>query len=600
MLKRFFVVFLGSMAAVWLSVFLLVMGALLFVVTLVGSGIENLKIDDHSILVVELKGDIAERYESPSVKDIVLEKYDDSAPTLDEIVRALDLAAKDSRIDGVYLNCKGATMGYATRQEIIKALERFKKSGKWIYAYADNYTQGDYYVAAAADRIFLNNAGSVDIHGIGTSIPFFKNALDKLGVKVQVFKVGTYKSAVEPFLLTSISEPAKEQTEVFLNSIWSDMTSFMAERRKVKVEDTKLWADTLLVTVAPDSLVSMKVVDELCYRRVIEDKMRSLTHVNKGDDLRLLTPADYLNAPDVNARRITEKDKHVALLYAVGDIVDTGNQGIVADELVPQIISLADDDKVSALVMRVNSGGGSAFASEQIWEALQYFKSTGKPFYVSMGDYAASGGYYISCGADKIFCDPATLTGSIGIFGMIPDLQGLLNNHLGVDFSNVWTTPNATFPSITSSMTVRQMNAMQRYVENGYALFTRRVAEGRGLAIDSVLKIAEGRVWDGAHALRLGLVDGHACLSEVLEKACATTHLPAGSYVAYPVSELSGLERLLLAVTSQADTDAIMHSDIIERLSVTTPTQLEQYVRLLKLLASGTQIFARMEDLTIQ
>lgn len=600
MLKKFFVIFLGSMAAIWLSAFLLLAGGLLFISSLVAGAGENMKVEANSVLVLDLRGEIRDRYEAPAVKDIVMGEYDDAAPTLDEMVTALELAANDPKISGVLIECSGSTMGYAARQELISAVEQFKKSGKWVYAYADNYTQGDYYVATSATRVFVNPSGSVDVHGLGSITPFFKNALDKLGIKVQIFKVGTFKSAVEPFILTEMSEPAKLQTREFLGSIWKDVTASVARARGVNRLMVTSWADSLLMTVPTDSLVSYKVVDEICYRRELDDKLRSLTSVNRGADLKLVTASEYLMAPNVATVKTSTEAPHIAVLYALGDIVDSGRGGIVGADMVPLIISLADDSNVKGLVMRVNSGGGSAFASEQIWDALQYFKSKGKPFYVSMGDYAASGGYYISCGADKIYCDPATLTGSIGIFGMMPDFQGLLNNHLGVNITTVGTGSNATFPNITSSLTAEQTAAMQRYVENGYALFTKRVADGRGLPLDSVLKIAEGRVWDGDKALKLGLVDGHADLTGVVKMMAKTTNIDARSTVAYPIETDKPLEALMRNLLTQTQMVGLMNSEAVAALGMQTPHTVEQFVSLINLLTHGFTIQARMEGIQLQ
>lgn len=599
MLKKFFISFLGSMAAIWLSTLLLSMGFVIFILALIGSNLKSSAVKEHSILLLNIHGSITERHTDPSLKDIITQEYDATVPSLDDMVKSLSIAASDPKIDGVYIKCNGASMSYAACQELIEAIEDFKKSGKWVYAYSDGYNQVEYYLSSAANRVYVNTTGSVDIHGIGAQVPFFKNALDKLGVDVQVFKVGTYKSAVEPFILTEMSEPARQQSEVYLSSIWDDITKGIAKARKKTTAEVNTWADSLLVTVPTDSLKTMGVVDELCYRHEIEDKLRSLTSINKGDDLRFVTPDEYLYAPNVKYDIPSPDKPHIAVLYAVGDITDTGTEGISAETMVPQIIDLADDDNVKGLVLRVNSGGGSAFASEQIWEALEYFKKTGKPYYVSMGAYAASGGYYISCGADKIYCDPATLTGSIGIFGMIPNFEGLLNNHLGINISTVGTTPNATFPSVTSPMSTTQYQAMQNNVNNGYRLFTSRVANGRKMPLDSVLTIAEGRVWDGNTALKLGLVDGHSSLNGVVKMLTKATDLKETQAIAYPLNQGTDLQQLMKSLSHQAKL-AQLYPEASNALTQLTPDDFMQYIKIIGILKSGTTIYTRMEDITIK
>lgn len=599
MLKKFFIAFMGSMAALWLSAFLFVVGFVLFIAMLLASMSSSMDVEDHTILYIDLHGAIDERPVKPSVTDVIYGGIDKSVPTLDNMLESIRLAASDSRIDGIYINCNGSELGYASRRELVEAIKQFKKSGKWVYAYGDNYTQGDYFVASAATRIFANPECRLDLHGISSTVPFFKNALDKIGVDVQVFKVGQFKSAVEPYLLTEMSEPARLQTQVFLDNIWGNVGSQIAEARKIEKTELMALADSILVARPAEYLVEKKLVDELCYRRVFEDKLRKLTKQDKDEDLRLVAPADYLIANNISEDQPSPDEAHVAVLYAIGDIVDQGDGGIVAADLVPQIVALAEDENVAGVVLRVNSGGGSAFASEQIWEALEYLKKKGKPLYVSMGDYAASGGYYISCGADRIYADAETLTGSIGIFGMIPCGQKLLNNHLGVTFSTVSTNSNAAFPQIVAPMTQQQYAAMQRNVENGYKLFTNRVAEGRGIDIAKVLEIAEGRVWDGQSALELGLVDELGSLETAINAMVKKTKLERWQVIAYPTVEISPLEEMILTASSSqaAEIRATTLGLDIEGMK---PEEIKRYMAVIQRMTSCTPLQARMEDLTLE
>lgn len=534
MLKRFFVSLLGTVAGIWISFFLIVFGGLMLVGIAAGSESSE-GIRDRSILYFDLSGVIEERTPETSFRD-VLQGNVSSGPVLRDLIAALDKAVDDDRIEGVVLNCKGASMGFATCEELADAMGRFKRtSDKWVYAYADSYEQGDYLLASFADSIYINPLGGVNIHGLASQIPFFKGLMDKVGVKMQIVKVGSFKSAVEPYILTGASEPSRLQTKTFIDSIWSYMSGVIAENRGLEPDSVSRIAGRFYAARGAEEARKAGLVDALIYRRVFENRLRELTGLESDEDLRLVSPAELVGDVETDPSEIIRlamqqsknkskgkadkpaRGEHIAVLYATGDITDEDGNGIVGARMVPEIISLADDDDVRALVLRVNSGGGSAFASEQIWEALEYLKSKAKPFYVSMGDYAASGGYYISCGADRIFADITTLTGSIGVFGMIPDASGLVTGKLGVNFSTIESNPNALPPSLVSPLTPEQAAALQMSVEQTYDLFTKRVAEGRDMAQDDVKKIAEGRVWVGASAIRLGLVDEIGTLGDAID-----------------------------------------------------------------------------------
>lgn len=536
---------LGTMAGLWISLIVFIIAGVMLVGIAAGKGSADsmVKIEKKSALHFDLSGNISDRYQPTSFMQLI-QNGTDNAPTLEEMILALRKAADDNDIEGLYLQCGGSAMGTASRQELVEAIEYFKQSGKWVYAYSDNYSQGDYLIASTADNIVLNPLGAVDIHGVGGMTPFFKGLLDKLGVKMQIIKVGTYKSAVEPYILTSMSEPARRQMQQYVDSIWNYVAGTIAENRGISPDDVKALAGEYISTRTAETFVADKLADTLLYARQADNELRTLCDISLKDDLKLVSPGDYLSARG-GANGSTSK-KHIALLYAIGDIVDAGSEGIVGSKMVNEIIDLADNDKVEGMVFRVNSPGGSAFASEQIWEALQYFKSKGKPLYVSMGDYAASGGYYISCGADSIFADRTTLTGSIGVFGMIPDFHGLVTDKLGVNFSTVETNPGAVGLNGFEPMNPKMYAAMQQSVENIYDIFTKRVADGRHMSQDSVKAIAEGRVWVGGDAINLGLVDALGSLQTTVEALAENLGLDADKdVVSYPLTEEKFWEKLM-------------------------------------------------------
>lgn len=538
MLKRFFISMLGTMAGLWISIFLLIFGGIMLAVVALGksAGDTTVKVSKNSVLVLDLSGNVEERFQPGSLMAF-LQEGENKAPTLEELLTAVRGAADDRRIEGMYIKCGGSSMGMAAREELLEAIVEFKESGKWIYAYSDTYMQGDYLIASTADSIMLNPVGAVDIHGVGGMTPFFTGLLDKLGVKVQIIKVGTYKSAVEPFILKEMSEPAKRQMQQYIDTIWSFASGTIAANRDIPVSEIRSMAANFIGKSPAETFVEKKLVTSLAYERTVDDAIRAQLGLDEDEDINFISASQYVESSELKNAFGKPDKKHIALLYAVGDIVDTGDDGIVGPDMVSQICELADDDHVKGMVLRVNSPGGSAFASEQIWEALQYFKSKEKPLYVSMGDYAASGGYYISCGADSIFADVTTLTGSIGVFGMIPDLSGLVTDKLGVTFTTVESNPNAAGVSLVAPMSPEQHAAMQKGVDRIYELFTGRVAAGRNMDIDSVKAIAEGRVWVGADAIRLGLVDHIGSLHATVSAMARDLDMTSDEVVAYPKTE---------------------------------------------------------------
>lgn len=625
MFKKILSAFIGSMAAIWISAGVMMVMFIMFIGALFSSEPTN-EVRRHSILYLDLSGEIAEYQRPADISKLIADEG--KVPTrLDQILEAVDLAKNDPNIDCIFINCNGSALGYAGRQELMNSLLRFRKdSDKKVYAYGNTYTQGDYYVASAADSIIVNPSGMVDIKGIGATIPFFKNALDKLGVTVQVLKVGQFKSAVEPYILNEPSEASRLQSLEYINAMWKTIAGDIAKNRGIEATEVSAWADSLILTADTQTLLEAKVVDATLYRRQFDDKLRAATMLDNGEDLRLVAPDVYIQS-DPRTRQLIDDDAnynnangYFAVLYAVGEIVDTGKEGIVGDKMVKEILSIADDDDVKGLVLRVNSPGGSAFASEQIWEALEYFKSKGKPFYVSMSDYAASGGYYISCGADSIFADSNTITGSIGIFGMIPCVHNLLTDKLGVNVVSIANNDNASFPSLTQPMTPAQRDAMQKYVERGYELFTSRVAEGRNMPIEKVKEIAEGRVWIGSKAKDLGLVDQLGGIDVAIAAMAKKLDMTADNFVSLPDYQMSPMEQWLVATQNIDESspmasilgstpDASLRSDIREilRMQSNMPNipgidaaTIQSGLNILLSMRRQGFIQARMQTVTIQ
>lgn len=556
--KQFCMTTLAVVAGIFITGILSIFGMILMMIQMMFTSIaqEHPSTKKNSILHIDLSSEIIERERGTTIMQ-QLQGIEDNSMSLNRLLDALEIASTDPKIEGAYLDCGGVSAGVATLMSVNEALNTFRNSGKWVAAYADSYAQGDYILASAADSLWLNPVGEVDIHGVGAGLFYFKGLLDKLGVDVQVFKVGTYKSAVEPFLLTEPSEANIRQTREYLDPIWADVRTTIASGRNVTPEAINTWADSIIVTENPANYPGMNVVSSLRYRHEAEQLLKSMSGIDSDDDLHLVTPTEYLNQSYAHKylKEASKSDYKIAVLYAVGDIVQEGDEGIVGADMTPLIYELADDDDISALVLRVNSGGGSAYASEQIWEALEYFKSTGKPFYASMGDVAASGGYYISCGADKIFCQPTTLTGSIGIFGMVPNIEGLLEKHLGVTSYTIASNPNAMM-SITKPFTPIQRRAMQKMIDRGYETFVGRCATGRGMPIDSIKAIAEGRVWAGTKALEIGLVDRLGNLNDCIMALAEENDIHSYSIIEYPDPEKSWWEKLIMS-NAQIKQDAL-------------------------------------------
>lgn len=554
MLKKFFMNTLSSFVGTWIALALFgIVCVLVFFGILAQLGVKESEgegVSKGSVLSISLEGSI-EEYDTPvDINYTTLIRGEITRPqTLSSLVAAIGEAKDNKNISAIYLNCKGVSASPATLNALRSALVDFRKSGKKVIAYGDSYMMGDYYVASAADSVFLNPAGIVGLQGLGGTSFYFKGLLDKLGVSMQVVKVGTYKSAVEPYILDEMSGPARAQLDTLYGNMWKVIRENIAStRNKVTAAEVDSLVDGFVFIEPAEMDLKAGLVDRIVYERCVDSIVGDIVGKSKKD-LKFVSPAALVSQSDIDAAYGAKNQ--IAVLYACGEIVDGGGTGTINyQRIVPQIVELADNDKVKGMVLRVNSPGGAVFGSDQIGEALDYFQSKGKPLAVSMGDYAASGGYWISCCADRIFADPLTITGSIGIFGLIPDLKGLAGI-LGVSPQHVATNPEADFPTLFAPMDEKQKAAMQKNVERGYDRFVARVARGRKMPETKVRAIGEGRVWDAMKAKEIGLVDELGSLKDATEwvagKAGVEESYSAASYPTYEtglwdfIPELGGM-----------------------------------------------------------
>ena len=514
----------------------LIMG-IFFVISLVGlaaSSASTVPVEKNSVFTFMLSGQVDERVQDDLVGQLTGQVSENMG--LEDIVVSIKKAKTNEDIKGIYIEAGIFSVDApATAHAIREALLDFKKSGKWIVAYGDSYTQTSYYICSVADKIYLNPEGMVDWHGLASNPYFLKDLLAKFGVKVQLCKVGKYKSAPEMLTADKMSEPNREQVTAYMTGIWNVMLKDVSASRKIPVDSLNAYADRYVALANQTDLVKMKLIDKLMYTDEVKGEIKKLLKIDADEDIKQLSLSDM-----INVKGAKEKGDEIAIYYAYGEIVDseTGSlteQGhnIVANTVCKDLEKLANDDDVKAVVLRVNSPGGSAYASEQIWHAIQMLKAK-KPVVVSMGGYAASGGYYISCGANYIYTEPTTVTGSIGIFGMFADFSGLLTEKLGVKFDEVKTNKHAAFGTIARPFNEEEMALLDQYIGRGYELFRKRVADGRKLSIDAVEEIAQGRVWLGNDALGIKLVDAIGSMDDAVKKAAQLAKLSEYKTKGYP------------------------------------------------------------------
>lgn len=539
MLKKFILNALSSFVGAWIAIILCVTGVTVLILGIIGSvaSSEVAKVSRHSVLKINLSGTIIENETAPQLDyTLFLRGKIEQPQTLKNIVAAIEGAKSNGNIDAIYIECNDASASPATLNVIRESIRDFKKCGKRVFAYGDAMSMGDYYVASVADEVYLNPAGNLNLQGINGTVLYFKDLLDKVGIDIQTVRVGSFKSAVEPYTSNEMSAPARLQLDSLYSEMWAYIRDGIAKDRKVSAARIDSLVNGYLFL--DEAIVAKKsgLVDNCLYYREVADIIAN--YVGKdSDDINFVGPelltGNYFNNPDAS--------NQIAVLYAVGDIAESEAAGIDCHKLVPIIVSLANNDNVKGLVLRVNSPGGSVFGSEQIGEALDFFMSKGKPLAVSMGDYAASGGYWISAGADRIFADPLTITGSIGIFGMVPNASGLAAK-IGVHPQTVGTNPQVLFPSIFYPLTPGQHDALQKNVERGYDKFITRVADGRNKSPEYIRSIAEGRVWNAIKAQQLGLVDQLGTLRDAIGWVEGKVNESKTNVVYYPEVENSFLQ----------------------------------------------------------
>lgn len=535
-----------SATVVGLIVFTLLTGVIgaMCIVGMIASGSSAKDVSDNSVMVLNMSGMLDERSESSFMDE--LNGGTVGTIGLDDVLEAIGKAKDNDKIKGIYIEAGMlAADSYASLAAIRNALLDFKKSGKWIVAYGDVYTQGTYYVASVADEVFLNPSGQIDWHGISSQPVFLKDLMAKFGVKMQLAKVGTYKSAPEMYTADKMSDANREQVTAYVNGIWQNVCKAVSESRKISVEQLNAYADNFITLNDPKDFVKYKFVDKLIYTDQIDAEINKLLKQDADDNINTVSLAEM---KVVKSKE--EKGEEIAVYYAYGNIVDNATRGMLSNEhnivsktVCDDLKALMDDDDVKAVVLRINSGGGSAYASEQIWHYVEMLKKE-KPVVVSMGGMAASGGYYISSGANWIVAEPTTLTGSIGIFGMFPDFSGLLTEKLGVKFDEVKTNKHSAFGTPARPFNEEEMRYLNNYIDRGYALFRSRVAQGRKIKVEQVEKIAQGRVWLGQDALKVKLVDELGGLDKAVAKAAQLAKLKEYHTAAYP-GKTSWVDQLL-------------------------------------------------------
>lgn len=534
-MKDFLKYVLATIVGIICTGFIMGMMSLFMFIVMAISSSDTPSVKNGTVLRIQLSGTLNERAkENPFAQ--YLNNNIAQTQGLDDIITAIKTAQTNDKIRGIYLEGGTLISDMATAQELRKALVDFKKSKKFILAYADNYSQGSYYIASAADKVLVNPSGIVDWHGLASQPIFFTDLLKKVGVKMQVFKVGTYKSAVEPYILTKMSDANREQVSSFVGDIWKNICADVASSRKISIEGLNAYADHYITFADAKDYVKAHLVDGLAYADEVRTLLRALS---QQDKVNFIAPADLAKLAEKKSG-----DGTIAVYYAQGNIVDavadnsfmSNESYIVGPKVVEDLDRLANDDNIKAVVLRINSGGGSAYASEQMWRAIQLLKKK-KPVVVSMSGMAASGGYYMSCGADYIVAEPTTLTGSIGIFGMIPDASELLTDKLGLHFDMVKTNKGADFGAQGRAFNADEANVMQQYVNRGYRLFISRVAAGRHITPEQVDHIGQGRVWTGSQALKIKLVDKLGTLDDAIAEAASRAKLKDYDILSTPNKE---------------------------------------------------------------
>lgn len=540
-MKDFFKNVFATMLGLFLFGIVMSFMGFMCLIGIIASSSSTTKIEDNSVLVLKLDGSMTEQEEENMMNSL----QGISSLSFEGTMKAIKKAKDNDKVAGIYLEAGQFGADLAQAEEIEKALLDFRKSGKWIIAYGENYSTLGYYLASTANKIYLNKDGMIEWSGIGGEKVYYKNLLAKVGIKFVTTKVGKYKSAVEQLTADNISDADREQTQRYLDGWWNTILATVAKNRSLNKDSLNAYADRVITLEAPENMQKYKLVDGLIYNDQIADIVRKQLGIDKEDDINKLT------VDDINADDTPVTGEHIAVYYAYGDIVDKASpqsifqddRQIVGNDMCKDLEDLAKDDDVKAVVIRVNSGGGSAYASEQIWHQISELKKV-KPVVVSMSGAAASGGYYLSSNANWIVADPTTITGSIGIFGLFLDRSELYTKKLGINYAEVKTNRNSVFGASGHPFTPEQLSLLQNNVNRGYMLFKKRVAEGRKMTMEQVENIAQGRVWLGQDAIKLKLVDQLGGLDDAIAKAAKLAKMNDYETVSYP-SPLSTWEQLL-------------------------------------------------------
>ncbi len=533
--RKFWRVVLGSMVGFVLSSMIVFILGILSIITMIAS-VERLSssssaatLKDNSVLLVNLTAPIEERaIEIP----FDFGEYSQQTMGLDKILESIKSAAGDPKIKGIYLKSSTVSASPATTKAIRDAIKQFKKSGKFVYSYSDIYTQNGYYLASVADKVFLNPTGDLTIKGVSFQVMFYKNLFDKMDVDVQILRHGQFKSAVEPYFLDKMSEANRNQMSTLANSLWGVFLDEVSKARKISIEDLNNIADNLLCS-SPQKALEFHLVDDLVYADEAENTIKHKLNLASSDKINFVTISKY-------SKSLTDKQSNsdkVAVVYAYGSISDgsgPNERGIFSETFIKDFRKAYKDKDVKAIVLRVNSPGGSALASENIWHEIEQAKKAGIKVVTSMGDYAASGGYYISCSSDYIFAQPNTITGSIGVFGMIPSIQKFLKNKIGITIDRVNSNKHSDFGGIFRPLDDVERDVIQNSIEEIYGLFTKRVADGRNMTVSFVDSIGQGRVWAGIDAIQLGLVDELGSIDNAISKAAELAGISNYDVVYYP------------------------------------------------------------------
>jgi protease-4 len=547
-MRQFLKFTLASMTGFLLTIVVLIILSTVIIGVLVSSGDKEVTVAENSVLHLDFSSPIQDRgSENPfeGLDPFTMEST--NANSFSDYVRSIEAAAKDEKIKGIFLDLKGVNADLAIRQEIFEALKKFKKSDKFIYAFSETYTQGDYHLAALADSIFLYPTGDFMFTGYASEPLFFKGMLDKLGVEVKLIRVGKYKGAGEPFIRENLSDENRFQIQSYLNSLYQSYLGDIADARKISADTLWAIANELRIET-PEQAVSSGLIDGLAYRDEVLELLKSKTNAKSIDKIKFISVDDY--ASSLTKEKVTEKNR-IAVVYAIGDIIsgEGDDQTIGSDRISSALRDARLDKNVKAVVLRVNSPGGSALASDVIWREMVLLKKAKKPVVVSMGALAASGGYYISIAADSIFAEPTTITGSIGVFGLLPNISPFMKDKLGLTFDRVTTGKYADIGTATRSMRADEEAIIQRMVNRIYEDFTNKVAGARNLPIDSVHNMAQGRVYTGAQAKSLGLVDQLGNLNDAIATAARMAKLKNYRLKELP-SQKNPIDELIKGFTS--------------------------------------------------